>query len=377
MMHLGLWLGQAEDARLFRTLLEPRDIAIIDRPELRPGEQRTALDLAVMDLRSHIDLADQIHACRTAEAPRFLPVLLLVHPSDLYPASRHLGCTADEVVLTPIRRIELRTRVHSLLQGRRMSLELESLHRSRADQALEELRSLRRLESLRDQFIGSVSHELRTPLTTIMGFAELLADGLAGPLGTEARDFVLEIKRAGQRITNLVDELLDDARLQAGTFQVHPEPVDPLAHMRAVACSLGPQLKARNLRLDLDLPGSCQSVMADPRRLDQVLLNLLSNAIRHSPPRGVIDVGLANRDDGIRIEVRDHGPGISLEDRKLLFQRYRQIGPAASGGTGLGLAIARAIVEAHGGRIGVDSNPGRGATFWFWLPTRAQAKEAA
>ncbi|MBM3259183.1 MAG: HAMP domain-containing histidine kinase [Candidatus Sericytochromatia bacterium] len=274
-----------------------------------------------MDLRSHLDPADQIHACRTAEAPRFLPVLLLVHPCDLYPASRHLGCTADEVVLTPIRRIELRTRVHSLLQGRRMPLELESLHRTRADQALEELRSLRRLESLRDQFIGSVSHELRTPLTTIMGFAELLADGLAGPLGPEARDFVLEIKRAGQRITHLVDELLDDARLQAGTLQVNPEPVDPLAHMRAVACSLGPQLKAGNLGLELDLPGSCPPVMPDPRRLDQVLLNLLSNAIRHSPPRGIIDVGLANRDGGIRIEVRDHGPDISMDDRKLLFQR--------------------------------------------------------
>jgi signal transduction histidine kinase len=150
-----------------------------------------------------------------------------------------------------------------------------------------------------------------------------------------------------------------------------------MAHMRAVACSLSPQLKARNLRLDLDQPGSCPPVTADPRRLDQVLLNLLSNAIRHSPPRGVIDVSLTTRDGGIRIEVRDHGPGISPEDRKLLFHRYRQIGPAASGGTGLGLAIARAIVEAHGGRIGVDSRPGRGAIFWFRLPMRTQAEEAA
>jgi signal transduction histidine kinase len=227
MMHLGLWLGQTEDARLFRTLLELHDIASLERPDLRPGDQRAPLDLAVMDLRSHIDLADQLHACRTAEAPRFLPVLLLVHPSDLYPASRHLGCTADEVVLTPTRRIELCTRVHSLLQGMRMSLELESLHRSRAEQALEEVRSLRHLEALRDQFIGSVSHELRTPQTTIMGFAELLADGLAGPLGTEARDFVLEIKRAGQRITHLVDELLNDARLQAGTPRFIQSPSTP------------------------------------------------------------------------------------------------------------------------------------------------------
>lgn len=376
-MRLGLWLGQSEDARLFRTLLEPTEIQIVDHPDLHPGNGACAIDLAVMDLHAHDALSNEIHACRSAEAPRFLPVLLLVHPGELYPASRHLGCTADELVLTPIRRIELRTRVHALLRGRQMSLELERLHRSRAEQAMEEIQALRHLEAMRDQFISSVSHELRTPLTTIMGFAELLADGLAGPMSDEAREFVLEIKRAGHRITNLVDELLDDARLQAGTFQVHPEPVEPISRLRAVACSLGPQLKTKDLRLELDLPPTCQELQADPRRLDQVLLNLLSNAIRHSPAHGVIELRLVSRESGIRIEVRDHGPGIRPEDHTLLFQRYRQIGPTASGGTGLGLAIARAIVEAHGGRIGVESRPGCGATFWFWLPGRAAEMHAA
>ncbi|MEB3299863.1 MAG: HAMP domain-containing sensor histidine kinase [Candidatus Sericytochromatia bacterium] len=376
-MRLALWLGHHEDTTQLRSMLEPSPHEVLERPDLRPGGIQPCFDLAVMDLRSHEYWAKLIHACREAEAPRFLPVLLLVHPSDLFPASRHLGCTADELVLTPIRRLELRIRIESLLRGRAMSLELERLHAARTEQALAEVRALRDLEQLRTQFISSVSHELRTPLTTIMGFAELLTDGLAGPLAPEAKDFVQEIRRAGERITHLVDELLDDARVQAGTFQIHPEPIAPVARIQALAGSLDPQLLAKGLKLDLDLSPACPNITADPRRVDQVLLNLLSNAIRHSPPGGRISVKARPCVPGLRVEVTDQGPGIAPQDQNLLFQRYRQIGGRSTGGTGLGLAIARAIVQAHGGEIGVSSAPGHGATFWFTLPGEAHEVQAA
>jgi PAS domain S-box-containing protein len=228
---------------------------------------------------------------------------------------------------------------------------------------------LQALDQLKTDFVNAVSHELRTPLTTALGYLELLEEGVPSPLTNGQQDYVQQIKESTLRLESLVNDLLDVASLNAGTFKLAPEPADLRDLVQKATALLEPQFDAASLRLDVELPASPLPARFDSRRIEQVLLNLVGNAIKFSHSGGTIAVRACRDGDRVRCEVADHGIGIALADQAKLFQRFGQLHAGASkGGTGLGLWISKSIIEAHGGAIGVESRPGKGSTFWFTLP---------
>lgn len=241
----------------------------------------------------------------------------------------------------------------------------------------EQLRSqfeqLKELDRLKSIFVSTVSHEIRTPLTSIKGYSEFLEEGLGGPLSPEQDQFVRHIQEGTLRLERLVNDLVDFARLDAGTFKLKPERVEIGAKIRQVCGSFRPQLDESGQTLRLELPPEPLLVWADAQRIEQVVANLVGNAIKFTPEGGVIQVSLSADEREARCEVRDSGQGIAEEDLPKLFHRFAQLESGVrKGGMGLGLSISKAIVEAHGGTIGVLSQEGSGSTFWFTLPLEGQ-----
>src|SRR5215510_729113 len=236
----------------------------------------------------------------------------------------------------------------------------------------EELAKANRLKS---DFLANMSHELRTPLNSIIGFSDMLLTEEIGPLSETQRDFLETVARNGRHLLQLISELLDLSKIEAGHLKLTLEPIDLRQLLHEAADSVRAQTEKRRHRFDLDLPGDPLPVTADHVRVRQVLLNLLSNAIKFTPEGGQVRLAGRPDSDGVRVEVVDTGIGISLSDQQKLFHEFVQLDPSASRhyeGTGLGLALCKRLVELHGGRIGVDSDRGRGSTFWFTLPREAR-----
>ncbi|MNS19899.1 Non-motile and phage-resistance protein [compost metagenome] len=232
-----------------------------------------------------------------------------------------------------------------------------------------ELEKAQEVDKLKNTFASSVSHDLRTPLTSIMGYAEFLEDEIGGPLTAQQHGYVIQIMRGAKRLEHLVDDLLDFARIDAGTFHLRREPADLAAEIQEVTESLGPQIDEAGLTLAIAPIEDPLVAPMDTARIQRVLFNLLHNAIKFTPTGGTITVRARREGDSIRCEVIDTGIGIAEDQIPKLFQRFSQLKSGSEkGGTGLGLSICRAIVDAHGGDIGVKSAPGRGSTFWFCLP---------
>ena len=242
--------------------------------------------------------------------------------------------------------------------------------RARLAEALEEQnQQLKELDRVKSLLLNQVSHELRTPLTSLRGYAELLEDNVGGPLTPEQAKFVHQIERSTARLQHLVDDLLDFARIEAGTFRLNVEEHDMRAKVSEIAESLAPQASEAGLHIHMALPEQPVTLKMDAQRIGQVLINLLNNAIKFTPAGGAITVRVSPNGQTVRCEVIDTGPGIPPEDRHKLFVRFSQLeNGIRKGGTGLGLSICKALVEAHGGRIDVESVPGEGANFWFELP---------
>ncbi len=234
---------------------------------------------------------------------------------------------------------------------------------------------LRELDRLKVTFINAVSHELRVPLTSVLGYAEFIEEMLAGDrpdahdLGL-AREYLATVQVNARRLQVLVDDLLDFALLEAGMFQLRKEHGDFVQRVREAATALRPQASKQAQRFELDLPADPVIVALDGQRIGQVLVNLLANALKFTPPAQRVGVRVRAHEGRVRCEVSDAGCGIAQADLPRLFQRYGQLEAGKRhGGSGLGLYISKALVEAHGGTIGVESTPGAGSTFWFELPT--------
>lgn len=257
----------------------------------------------------------------------------------------------------------------------RKRVEEERAHlMAKEQEARAEIKAAKELDQLKNDLVNSVTHELRTPLSSIMGYVEFLQDGLGGPLTPQQQEFVHQIETSTERLRRLVDDLLDFARIEAGTFQLRMDRADLRAKIREIVDSLRPQVAEARLEIAVTLPPDPLWVRMDGQRIGQVLINLLNNAIKFTPGGGRIHVQATGEAGQVRCEVRDTGIGISAEEIPKLFQRFSQLrsGVKMGVGTGLGLSISKAMVEAHGGRIGVDSTPGSGTTFWFTLPLDSQ-----
>jgi signal transduction histidine kinase len=249
--------------------------------------------------------------------------------------------------------------------------QLQATFNSLAQRVLRTMEELTSLDHAKSEFLSIASHELRTPLTSIKGSLSLLKSGVTGPMNEMATNLLNIAEQETDRLIRLINELLDLAKIEAGKFEARSEwhPLGDLiektfASLSGLAQSAGVAIEAKDL--------APVKVNIDHDRIQQVLTNLLSNAIKFSPKGATVQV-TAQIDDRqeLKISVTDQGRGIAPEDQDAIFQKFRQATSAKNPlvkGTGLGLAIAKALVEEHGGRIGVTSVPGQGSTFYFTLP---------
>jgi two-component system phosphate regulon sensor histidine kinase PhoR len=233
-----------------------------------------------------------------------------------------------------------------------------------------DITELRRLERIRQDFVANVSHELRTPLSSIKGYAETLYDGKVKD-AKEQQEFLGIVYRESDRLAKLIDDLLDLSKIESGRMSLVLLPVDlgPLANRtRGVVEKLA---REKSIKIDIEIPPDLPKTLADERRISQVLLNLLDNAIKYTPDGGSVKVSAFRKDDFVQVDVSDTGVGIPEPDLYRIFERFYRVDKGRSrelGGTGLGLSIVKHIVQAHGGQVWVKSEAGRGSTFSFTVP---------
>jgi two-component system sensor histidine kinase BarA len=249
---------------------------------------------------------------------------------------------------------------------------------------------LKEVDRLKSAFLATVSHELRTPLTSIIGYSEMLIEGLAGEMKSEQVDFVNTIHEKGQQLLSLISGLLDLGKLESGTMRMVMRAVRIDEVLDEVASTLRPTARKKDVRLELDAPADLPDLHGDAERLRQVFLNLVENAIKFTPPGGLvtlrarsaeIDVGASQDEDGLallaptrtRLEVRvsDTGIGIPVRERPKVFDAFYQVDSSSTreyGGTGLGLSIVKRLLVAHSGTVRIEDNQPRGTVFVVSLP---------
>jgi PAS domain S-box-containing protein len=235
---------------------------------------------------------------------------------------------------------------------------------------LRDVSEFRRLDQMRRRFISDASHEIRTPLTAIGGFAEAIADGTAATEEERTHSAAL-IVREVERLSRLVNDLLDLSRIESGAVKLNLEAVDVGELVRSAIEAFSSEIREHGLTVELDLPANLPRARADSDRAYQVMANLISNAVRFNRAQGRIAVSASMSDGSIRVEVRDTGTGIAPEELPHIWERFHRGDPSRArgeGGTGLGLAIVRSLVSAHGGAVSVASAVGEGSTFSFTLP---------
>ena len=246
---------------------------------------------------------------------------------------------------------------------RRLRLEQEE-GRSVRDEA----ERLEELDRARSDFVSNVSHELRTPLTAASAGLGMLDTSARDRLRPDERALVDNARRNVERLAEQIDDLLAYNQLEAGTLHLEREPLDLRAVVAEAVSAVHPLTSEKGQTLEVDLPGALPTE-GDPRRLEQAVVNLLSNAHRHTPSGTRVAISGRVQGDEVLLSVSDDGPGLPAGEQETIFRRSYRLRPAG-GGSGLGLAIARAIVELHGGRIRAESRPGEGATFRVALPRR-------
>ena len=252
---------------------------------------------------------------------------------------------------------------------------LEAAHQ----QELREIAELQARDALKTQFLANISHDLRTPLTAIITHAEILRDGLLGPLTDRQHESVAGIIGGGRRLLEMVSEILTYARGSANQMVLSMAPL-AIADVVNQVCELNESLVARKeLKLDIDISDDVPTVVADREKLTHVLGNLLGNAIDFTPTGGRVWVRARSHQADrptLLVEVGDSGIGIAPEHHELVFQEFAQVDASASRqhhGTGLGLTIARKLVELHGGTLWLESVLGEGSRFYFTVPSQAQS----
>jgi PAS domain S-box-containing protein len=278
-----------------------------------------------------------------------------------------------EISLSPIKAdtgIRVTAFMRDVTQRKQNEQRIQALREEYTRQLEMRNQQIERANRLKSEFVANMSHELRTPLHTVIGFSELLAEEVKGLLNPDQKRFIAHIHKDAQHLLDLINEVLDLSRIEAGKLVLNREYVDMAELLEETVSSLRPQSELKSLLIYMTTPGNV-SAFADRVRMRQIIRNLLDNAIKFTPERGRIDVGLEVLKEALQISVADTGLGIPEEEQEAIFENFHQvIGPdsALREGTGLGLPITRRLVEAHGGRIWLESEPGKGSRFTFTLP---------
>ena len=261
-----------------------------------------------------------------------------------------------------------------------------ALLRTFADQAVIAIQNARLFREIEDKsrqlevanqhksaFLASMSHELRTPLNAIIGFSEVLLARFFGELNEKQDDYLKDIHSSGKHLLALINDVLDLSKVEAGRMELELSEFDAPAALSDAMTLIRERAMKHGIALGLDVAPGIAAMTADERKFKQILLNLLSNAVKFTPDGGRVDVSATRDGAGLVVAVRDTGIGIAPEDQQAVFEEFRQVGAhytSKAEGTGLGLALTRRFVELHGGRIWLESAPGKGSTFYFTIPDR-------
>jgi len=355
-----LWRGTAQISDLVqlvgRFLGEAQTRQTFDAEARRRGRDPAALAADAETVR----LAERLLAGAIGSASARVMVASVVHeePIGTEEVMRILDETSQAIEYS--RRLEQQSR----------ALEATTAELRRANERLREL------DRLKDDFVSTVSHELRTPLTSIRSFSEILLDNPT--LEQQQRqEFLRIIVTESERLTRLINDMLDLAKIEAGKLEWHMQPVSASEVAREAAAAMGQLFRDKRVKLEVKLTDALSTTIADRDRLFQVIVNLLSNAVKFSPGDvGLVALTVENETDGVRLSVADNGPGVAPNQREAIFERFRQVGDTLTSkpeGSGLGLAISRMIIEHFGGRTWVEDGPGGGAIFRVWLPRQPAA----
>jgi two-component system, NtrC family, sensor histidine kinase KinB len=236
---------------------------------------------------------------------------------------------------------------------------------------LQDVTRFKNLDRMKSEFIATVSHELRTPLTSINMAVDILSREVLGRVNDPQRDMLVTAKDDCDRLTKLVKELLDMSRLESGKYELKSEKIDLRSVVEEALKPLRLQFREKGIHLETEIPHNTPEVPGDEQQLSWVVANLVSNALRYTPPDGTVTIHSDLLEDSVRISVKDSGRGIPPDAVEVIFDKFVQIKQstdATPGSVGLGLAIAKEVVEAHGGRIWVESSIGQGSTFFFTIP---------
>jgi signal transduction histidine kinase len=347
--------GEGDDAAL--RALFPRPLES-EGPNVRAIRDRVPLNIADAATDPRLSESGRSHA-RLRQYRSVIVVPLLRHDEaigTIVVTRRDAGgFTDDEIALLQtfadqaVIAIE-NARLLTELQARTRELEVASQHKS--------------------EFLASMSHELRTPLNAVIGFSDVLLQGMFGETNEKQTEYLRDILASGQHLLSLINDILDLSKIEAGRMDLDLAGFDVPSAIEDALLLMRERAGRRGLTLERHIDQGLGEIRADQRKVKQVLLNLLSNAVKFTPEGGVIDVRAVRVDGEVEIAVMDTGIGIAPEDQEAVFEEFRQVGKAEkkAEGTGLGLALCRKFVELHGGRIWVTSEVGKGSTFTFTIP---------
>jgi len=348
---------------------------------------RTKAELLAIDLNEH---ATELANAMTAKTDA-----VIAQNASTYENSRDLfiGVAAGAIVLAlllgfvlswsvtgPIQRID--SRLAAIAAGD-FSGHVDATNRdelgalaANVNRMSDELRRLyKELETAsqhKSDFLANMSHELRTPLNAIIGFSQVLREEMVGDVNEKQREYLDDILSSGHHLLSLINDVLDLSKVEAGQVELELAPFSLQEALERGVATVRERATRDGVHVTLSSHSDVDVVSGDARRIRQVIFNLLSNAVKFTPPGGTVDVRATRANGEVSVSVADTGPGIAAQDLRTVFEEFRQTeaGIEQGEGTGLGLALSKRLVELHGGRIWVDSEPGRGSTFVFTLPAR-------
>jgi signal transduction histidine kinase len=362
---------------------DKRGATVNDQLVLRNRAEQLAIDLN--------QLATELTNATTAKTDA-----LIVENASAYASSRNLfiGVAAGAIVLAlllgfvlswsligPIQRID--SRLAAIASGdfsghvdvpNRDELGALAANVNRMNDELDRLyRELESASRHKSEFLADMSHELRTPLNAIIGFSQVLREEMFGEVNAKQEEYLDDIISSGSHLLSLINDVLDLSKVEAGQVELEVAPFSLRDALQSGILMVRERATGNGVHVELSTDPEVDLVEGDERRIRQVIFNLLSNAVKFTPAGGTVDVTAAQLNGGVRVAVADTGPGIAAVDQERIFDEFQQTnaGVEKREGTGLGLALSKRLIELHGGRIWVDSEPGKGSTFVFTLPARS------